>query len=421
MRWLGLGLAIALAVGVTPPSIHADEGSRILVAVRPGKSLPLRQGMARLGTAGSHVQILSVPRSQQQATIDSLSRDPNIRFVEVDHPVQSQDVPNDPVYAGQWNMAKIKADQGWTVSTGDANMVIAILDTGIDPTHQEFAGRLLPGYNFVGNNTNTADDHGHGTHVAGIAAATGNNSFGVAGLAWKSPILPVKVLASNGGGYISDLIRGMDFARENGAKVMNISLGSTTSSKALEEAVDRALDADIVVVAAAGNNGTTTNAPLYPAALPGVVAVGSTDTQDSRAGYSTTGSFLTVSAPGSAIYSTAKGGGFTTMSGTSMATPHVAGLAVLIRSQNPTLTQAQVFKAIASSSVDLGAPGVDPIYGAGRIDVSMWASPFIPAKVPGTSNSPPNLSPNTPTSGGTPSTPNTFRLALPVAATGVRW
>lgn len=287
----------------------------------------------------------------------------------------TQVTPNDPQYLSQYALPKISAPAAWDVTTGSSGIVIAFLDTGVDRTHPEFAGRLLTGFDFVNNDTDPTDDNGHGTHVAGIAAAAGNNETGVAGVAWGIKILPVKVLDSQGGGSTSDVIRGIDYAIEQKVRILNLSLGSPFPSANLQAAVNRALDAGILIVAAAGNCGAggdgcpSVNSALYPAAFPGVIAVGATTQGDLKASFSTAASYVWVTAPGSSILSTYKDGGYRSISGTSMASPFVAGEAALMLSINPSMTVSELQTAIASSVVDLGASGRDDQFGYGRIDL----------------------------------------------------
>lgn len=412
-------LPLVLQVGVPTTAVPNEDDSptgRVMVAYKDGAgSTTSRQALAVRGArlakvdASSGLAVYEVTAGTEKETAAELRANSAVRYAEPDYRTAFHMVPNDVAYNQQWAPAKIDAPMAWEITTGSPSIVLAILDTGIDLTNPEFAGRILPGYNFIAGNTNVQDDHGHGTHVAGIAAASGNNGVGIAGMAWTTSIMSVKVLSSSGGGYVSDLISGLDWAREHGAKVINVSLGTSQPSQLLEEAVKRAVDAGILVVASAGNTGSGTNAASYPAAYAGVIAVGATDSSDKRASYSTTGSYVSISAPGSAIYSTYPSG-FATMSGTSMASPHVAGMASLIWSQNVALKASDVWEVIRQTAVDLGAPGKDNEYGAGRIDFSTWAQRFgggaqqSPTPTP---TSPPTPTPTAPpasAAGGTPGT-----------------
>jgi subtilisin family serine protease len=222
------------------------------------------------------------------------------------------------------------------------------------------------GWNFADGNNAIYDDYGHGTHVAGIAAGRINNGIGIAGMAGNVTIMSVDVFPRSGFGTYEDLIQGMIYATDNGARVINLSLGATSYSKGEEAAVDYAWAHGVVVVAAAGNTGRTSY--HYPAGHPHAIAVAATDAYDNLAGFSTRGDFVDVAAPGVSIWSTFPGNRYGRLSGTSMATPHVAGLAALILSLDPGLTPDQVRALIEQNADDLGSAGWDPNFGHGRIN-----------------------------------------------------
>jgi hypothetical protein len=241
------------------------------------------------------------------------------------------------------------------------------------------------------------DDHGHGTHVAGIAAARTNNGIGIAGMAGMSTIMPVDVF-SGGIGTYEDLIRAIVYATDNGAAVINMSLGASSYSRGEEMAVNYAWSHGVVVVAAAGNTcvGTDNGNPPcvsdhYPAAHPNVIAAAATTSDDNLASFSTRGAFVDVAAPGAGIYSTYRGGGYATLSGTSMAAPHVSGLAALLLARNPKLTPDEVRGLIESTAQDLGAVGPDIQFGHGRINA--WRALSGTAADPGPYPVPPPAPP----------------------------
>jgi subtilisin family serine protease len=240
------------------------------------------------------------------------------------------------------------------------------VDTGVDLDHPDLAGNVVSGYNVISPGAPPQDDHGHGTHVAGIVAAITNNNVGVAGVAGGCRIMPVKVLNNVGEGTDFDVATGIQWAADNGARVINMSLGSPDYSYALADAVDYAYGKNVLIVAAAGNDGL--ESILYPAALPHVMAVGATDKIDGRASFSNYGNALDIVAPGVNIFSTLWDNSYTYLSGTSMATPHVAGVAALVLSLHPEYTNDQVEKVLKAGCVDLGNPGWDPYYGYGRVD-----------------------------------------------------
>ena len=248
------------------------------------------------------------------------------RFVDFAEPnfiAQTFHTPNDSSFGSQWGPQKIQCPAGWDLSRGGSNIVISIVDTGIDLDHPDLAPKIKAGYDFVNNDNNADDDNGHGTHCAGIAASSTNNVTGIAGVGYQCSLQPVKVLNSSGSGSYSAVASGITWAADHGTQVISLSLGGSSPSSTLESAVNYAWNKGVVLVAAAGNNGNTS--PVYPAYYTNCIAVASTDQNDSRSSFSNWGSWVEVAAPGSSIYSTYKGGGYTTLSGTSMATPHVSG------------------------------------------------------------------------------------------------
>jgi len=211
------------------------------------------------------------------------------------------------------------------------------------------------------------DDVGHGTHVAGVIAALVNNYQGVAGMTWSNPVIPVKVLDETGAGSTYAVAQGIIWATDNGAKVINLSLGNYAEANFLHDAIKYAFDRDVVLVAASGND--STEQPGYPAAYPEVLAVSATDTSKNLASFSNFGEYIDVAAPGVNIPSTYPENRYAAMSGTSMASPHVAALAALIRSVNPALKNTEVIDIIRNTAEDLGPKGKDKYFGYGQIDV----------------------------------------------------
>jgi thermitase len=271
----------------------------------------------------------------------------------------------DPGFQLQWGMVRIGAPAAWDQSRG-SGVKVAVVDTGADLDHPDLAGRLdtTSDYDFVNGDPTAEDDHGHGTHVAGIIGATLNNGAGVAGVANRCTVLPLKALDSDGSGYDSDVADAIRWAADHGASVVSLSLGGGYSS-AIEAAVQYAAGSDCVVVAAAGNS--SGYGVSYPAACPNVIGVGSTDSSDSRSSFSSYGPGVDIAAPGSWIYSTIVGG-YGYMSGTSMSTPLVAGVMALVRAQNPAWSRTVVEQRVLSTSVDLGPKGRDDYFGYGRVD-----------------------------------------------------
>ena len=276
--------------------------------------------------------------------------------------------PNDLLFSTyQWNLPAIETEMGWKLSKGSKDVIIAVVDTGVQANHPDLEGKLLPGYNAITNDSPPDDDVGHGTHVAGIIGALVNNSEGVAGISWYNKILPVKALDSSGAGTTYSVAEGIIWAADNGAKVINLSLGNYADSQFLHDAIKYAYDRDIVIVSASGNDNT--ERPGYPAAYPEVLAVAATNASAEKASFSNYGDYIDVTAPGESIASTYPDSQYAALSGTSMASPHVAALAGLVRSLNPDLSNTEVMKLMTDHSIDLGTPGQDKYYGWGQVDI----------------------------------------------------
>ncbi|MBM7650968.1 S8 family peptidase [Neobacillus cucumis] len=274
---------------------------------------------------------------------------------------------NDTYYQSyQWNLPAIGTEKGWNMTRGSKNVKIAVVDTGVDLDHPDLAHRLIAGYNAIDNNNNPDDDNGHGSHVAGIIAADTNNGEGMAGITWYNPIIPVKVMDAEGTGGSFYVAKGIRWAVDHGADVINLSLGNYQSCDILESAIDYALEKNVVVVSAAGNDNTSQRS--YPAAYPGVLGVAAVDSDGKRANFSNFGDYVDVAAPGVEIPSTFSNGEYAALSGTSMAAPHVAALAGLIRSINPNLKNTDVTKIITSSAQGLNSNKKSPYFGNGIIN-----------------------------------------------------
>lgn len=273
--------------------------------------------------------------------------------------------PNDPLYSQQWHHDRVDSPRAWDYARGEG-ITVAIVDTGVNCAHADLSGRCVSGYDFVNGDTNPDDDHGHGTHVAGISSAHTNNGVGVAGNGWSSAIMPMKALDRTGNGAHSAIASAITWAVDNGADVVNLSLGGMFSTTTLRRAVDYAIDHDVTVVAAAGNEGTSN--PSYPAAYPNVIAVAATTQSDTRASFSNYGNHIDISAPGVAILSTVRQGGYQAWSGTSMASPVVSGVAALLLDQDGSRTPNQIEQILEQTADDIGSPGWDQYTGYGRID-----------------------------------------------------
>lgn len=343
-------------------------------------------------------QVVTVKGASINDAITSYSANPNVLYAEPDYiislypnqPVSASDnnpsfsttsaaLVNDPEFSLQWGLknnanpsADIKAPDAWTITKGSSSVVIAIVDTGVEYTHSDLSGNIwkntgeIPnngkdddrngyvddvyGWNFAGKNGNPTDDNGHGTHCAGIIAAVTNNNNGVAGVCWKAQIMPLKFLTASGSGYVSDAISAILYANKMGAHIISNSWGGSQSSQALKDAIDAS---KAVVVCAAGNSGVNTDSkPQYPSAYSSsnIIAVAATDKNDNLASFSNYGiSSVDIAAPGVDIRSTYRGSQFKTISGTSMATPFVSGVAGLVKATNPGMSNSQIKSRILSS------------------------------------------------------------------------
>lgn len=300
------------------------------------------------------LQLVAVQPGLEEKLIDLLSANPLIEYIGPNYIAHIAGEPNDPAWWRQWDMRQIGMETAWDQAKGE-NIVIALIDTGVDASHPELAGRLLAGYDFANDDGDPGDDNGHGTHVAGILAAVGDNGIGIAGMAWQAKILPLKVLDAKGDGSYFNIIRAIRYAADHGARIINLSLGGSFSDPNLQEAARYARTRGCLVVAAAGNQG---GALLYPAAYDEVLAVAATDDRQRRPSYSNYGAEVDLAAPGgtqsAGIYSLAPSGGYTTLFGTSMAAPHVSGLAALIWSAASALTADQVAGIMKETALKVG-------------------------------------------------------------------
>jgi len=283
-----------------------------------------------------------------------------------------------PMQTLPWGVDRIDAELIWATTSADL-IKVGIIDTGIDIKHPDLKDNLKGGVNTIRATSSYTDDNGHGTHVAGIVGAL-NNTIGVVGVGPQIDLYGVKVLDRRGSGYLSDVIEGLDWAVQNRMQVVNVSLGTSSDVQSFREAVQRVNSAGIVQVAAAGNSGA---AVIFPAAYPEVIAVSATDNTDTIASWSSRGLEVDLAAPGVNIYSTYKGSKYTTLSGTSMASPHVAGAAALVLSVpskcdynfDSVCSPAEVQQRLEATAEDIGVSGRDDLYGYGLVDAEkavMW-------------------------------------------------
>ncbi len=332
------------------------------------------------------------------------------RFAEVNTLVSLFDtVPNDPRYRDQWAHSKVQSPKAWDVTQGDAGVVVAVVDTGVDLQHQDLKDRLSDPstwYDFGEDDADPTDTQGHGTHVAGIVAATGNNGIGVAGAGWRTTIMPVKVFPDNSTSTsVSKIAKGIVHATDKGAHIINLSLGSSVASNTLRDAVNYAYNHQVLLVAAAGNNNSED--PSYPAAFDHVIAVAATDRDDTKANFSNYGTWVDISAPGVGIVSTylTSKGEYASMSGTSMASPLVAGVAALVKALHPGWGPDRIEQALEDGADNID--GKNPSYrgklGKGRLNAGRSVTGVASATPTPTPTATPTRRPtSTPTPTATP-------------------
>lgn len=374
-------------------SAQTPVPGRVLVGFKAG--VPNSQAQTILNSVGARLQrqllnlpvhVLELPpTANANAVLNVFKNRAEVEFAEQDMylpPIQL--TPNDPQYSSQWHLPRIQAPSAWTSTTGSSTITIAILDTGVDATHPDLQPRMVAGWNTNDNNNDSRDIHGHGTKVAGTASATGNNAIGIAGVSWNTLIMPIRVTDTAGYATYSTIATALNWAADRGARVANISfdiIGSSTVSSAAQYFQSRGG----VVISSAGNSGTSST--LAPS--PFITTVSATDNNDAIYSWSTTGARVTLSAPG-CVTTTFSGGSYGGACGTSFSSPVTAGVAALLLSRNPSLTPAQVTAILQASADDLGAAGLDPIFGYGRVNAARAIGmAFNPPSTSSTTTTPP--------------------------------
>ncbi|MBD2084893.1 S8 family peptidase [Trichocoleus sp. ST-U3] len=303
-------------------------------------------------------------------------------YIEPNYVYKALEVPNDPEYSKQWNLRSINVESAWDETKG-AGMTVAVIDTGISRVPDLKDTKFVQGYDFVNNRDQADDDNGHGTHVGGTVAQATNNGYGVAGIAYEASLMPLKVLSAEGGGTVADIAEAIKFAADNGADVINMSLGGGGESQVMQEAIDYAYNKGVVIVAAAGNSNE--NSASYPARYPHVIGVSAIDSAGEKAFYSSYGAGVDISAPGGAITEENPSGGilqetisydengkliptFAAFQGTSMASPHVAGVAALVKASG--VTEPEEVLGVLKKSARVISDDALNYFGAGHLDAS---------------------------------------------------
>lgn len=374
------------------PAAHKDTLLRVVSVVN------------RRGAPAVVVEKTRGPAAAAEA-IGRRQRDDDTVAVSIDSRVTLQSPAADSLRSNQWALDRLAAGATWSDYSTGARAVVAVIDTGVAGGHPDLAGQLTSaGADYVtGSGDGRTDPHGHGTHVAGIVAAVRDNGIGIVGLAPSSKVMPIRVLDENGSGWSSDIARAVIYAADNGADVANLSLGGPDQDAPTQTAVNYAMAKGVVVVAAAGNDRTAGNATNYPAAYPGVLAVASTERDDTSSSFSNTGPYVDIAAPGGRILSTVPGG-YSYLSGTSMATPYVAATAALVADvTGGTVTTEQFERRLTASAWDLGPAGWDEEFGYGLTNPQQTLCAFTTCVAAPPPSPPPSSSPPpTPTATSSP-------------------
>jgi thermitase len=368
---LACGSAMAQGQSASAPGRDFAPG-RILVMPNAGMSDAALDKLLREHGGGkgkrvgqSELRIIEVSPGLEKQMVDKLARHPHFKFAELDAVVMPALAVTDPYFGSAWHLPKIGAPSAWDSSQG-SGITIAILDTGVYGAHADLASKMVPGWNIFKNSSDTSDFNGHGTNVAGAAAAITNNGIGVAGVAGQAKIMPLVITDSTLGSYYSVVAQAITYAADKGARVASISYSGLPYSSAVQSAAQYMKNKGGLVVVAAGNTGAVDNVAPTTSMIP----VAATASDDSSASFTTYGAFVAMSAPGSNIYSTSKSGGYGIYGGTSFSTPIVGGTIALMMAANPKLSSSEIENLLYKSATDLGAAGRDPRFGYGRVDAA---------------------------------------------------
>ncbi|PTQ98831.1 subtilase family protein [Nitrosomonas nitrosa] len=370
---------------------ESEEWAKGRILVMPRAGLPA-QALAKIlkehngkhrKIGQSDLYIVDLPEYTEEGVIARLAHHPHLKFAELDRAVPPSLAPNDPYYPNGWHLPKIGSPTAWDSSQG-AGITIAILDSGVDGSHPDLAAKMVPGWNFYNNNSNTADVRGHGTKVAGAAAAITNNGTGVAGIAGQAKIMPIRVADAEGYGYDSLIIQGLTYAADKGARVANASYLGLSSSSAVQNAALYMKNKGGLVTVSGGNSGRLESF----AATSTMIPIAATDGNDNRTSWSSYGNYIALAAPGAGIWTTFIGGGYGSVNGTSFSSPITAGVIALMMAANPKMKNTDIEKILFTTAKDLGTSGWDPYFGHGRVDAAaavqavVAAAPVVDTEAP---------------------------------------
>lgn len=359
---------VSFADGGDFPASGQAATDHVIVTLKEEAHVNMRNSTPIAGDGLTQDQMVSmeVPADQTiEAFIEQLEKNENIQEVEPDFLVKLAYTSNDPELGkSQYHHKKLETKLAWDKTRGSEDVIVAVIDDGVDVSHPEFKNRIVHPFDTVKENSNIAVGL-HGTHVAGIIGSSIDNGIGGAGIAPNAKIMPINVFEGEYA-FTSEIIQGIYYAIEQGADIINLSLGGYAYSNAFNAAIQAAHEKGIVIVAAAGNE--KKELPYYPAAYPNVISVASTTSTDRASEFSNFGKTIDIAAPGSSIYSTLPKNAYGFLDGTSMAAPMISGVAALIKSSEPALSNRDIENRLFATADDLGVIGKDPIFGHGRVN-----------------------------------------------------
>lgn len=331
-----------------------------------GNAIGTSKGSLKKSFPALGLKLIELPaNANERALANAFKQRSDVEFAEPDYLYASEGTPNDPSFNSQWHLSKIASPQAWDFSTGSSSVIIAILDSGVAAWHADLANQMVPGWNFYNNNSDTNDVFGHGTKVAGVAAAATNNLTGISGVGYNCKIMPLRITDTSGIASASNMAAALQWAADRGARVANLSFAASGSAT-VTSAAQYFMNKGGVVTISSGNSATV----LSTADTPYALTVSSTNSGDGMSSFSNTGNLIDCAAPGEGIYTTTMDGGYASVSGTSFSAPIVAGIAGLMLAANPNLSGAQCYELLRKSGDDLGTAGWDSKYGWGRVNAN---------------------------------------------------